>query len=61
LFPLNPQKAQPLSNEGIERWRPKKVDRVWAISTLIEAGNIAQNQPLGRRVGRFRVIDGSEV
>ena len=34
------------------------VDRVWEVSTLIEAGDIAQNQPIGRRVGRFRVIDG---
>lgn len=34
------------------------VDRVWEISTLIQAGEIARNQPIGRRVGRFRVIDG---
>ena len=34
------------------------VDRVWPVSTLIEAAEVARNRPLGRQVGRFRVIDG---
>lgn len=34
------------------------VDRVWPVSLLIEAADVARNRPLGRQVGRFRVIDG---
>ena len=33
-------------------------DRVWPVSLLIEAAELARARPAGRQVGRFRVIDG---
>lgn len=33
-------------------------DRVWPVSLLIKAAEVARNRPQGRQVGRFRVIDG---
>jgi hypothetical protein len=33
-------------------------DHVWPTSVLIEAAEMVRTRPLGRQVGRFRVIDG---
>jgi hypothetical protein len=33
-------------------------DHLWSIAELIEAATVGVIEPPGRRVGRFRVIDG---